>query len=164
MGTDEMPLPGCHLQQGPQDSHPRAHNSVGDRGRSGGENPGSHKAPHSTILHSHMTSTTTRVAPSVLSPASHGFVGTVTPTSSMGQRWHRGGPHTPTPAAEIPPGSSCCLSRCSLHLCSSGRICRLIKQILHLHRSSRAGGEAVGGHGAGGLVSYSFSPPPPLAS
>lgn len=77
-------------------------------------------------------------------------------------RWHRdthqlrgmpvpsGWPCTLTPTAKVPPGSSCCLSHCCLHLCGSGRTYHLIKQILHLNCSGRAGGgKAMGGTGQG---------------
>lgn len=70
----------------------------------------------------------------------------VTPLGSAGHRCRRGSPD--------PPGRSRCPSCCCLPLCSSRRLCRLIKQILHLLRGSRA----RQGSSGGGLSSPSFAP------
>lgn len=72
---------------------------------------------------------------------------TTAPLGSAGHRCHRGSPD--------PPGRRRCPSCCCLPRCSSRRLCRLIKQILHLLGSSRARqGSSRGGteQGEGGRV------------
>lgn len=90
-----------------------------------------------------------RVAPSMMSlrkPWLRGHCDTHQLHGTQVPSWQ---PCTLTAAAKIPPGSSCCLSHCCLHLCISRGICHLIKQILHLHHAGRAGGGGcVGGRGS----------------
>lgn len=90
-------------------------------------------------------------APSPAAPGQHTAhrppAHTTTPLGSAGHRCHRGSPD--------PPGRRRCPSCCCLPRCSSRRLCRLIKQILHLLGGSRARqGSSRGGteQGEGGRV------------
>lgn len=69
-------------------------------------------------------------APEKQHPARRPPAHTMTPLGSAGHRCHRGSPD--------PPGRRRCPSCCCLPRCSSRRLCRLIKQILHLLGGSRA--------------------------
>lgn len=81
---------------------------------------------------------------------------TTTPLGSAGHRCHRGSPD--------PPGRRRCPSCCCLPRCSSRRLCRLIKQILHLLGGSRARQGSSRGDTERGGVEFSFLRSPPDAA